>query len=104
MRQIKSKKIIIFESLDRFSLLVARIFRRLKFKVVYLQPAGSLNNEASVDRLAAKGIEQVDYDRFRYYEVPWFYNKEVDLARKIYVDLGHDEALTEFEPLFKRAA
>ena len=101
MRQIKSKKIIIFESLDRFSLLVARIFRRLKFKVVYLQPSGSLNNETIVDQLASEGIEQVDYDRFRYYEVPWFYNKEIDLARMVYTELGHDECLTEFAPLFE---
>jgi hypothetical protein len=101
MSQFKSKKIIIFESLNRFGLLIARLFKRLKYKVVYLQPAGSLNNEAAVDRLAAEGIEQVDYDRFRYYEVPWYYNKEIDLARKVYTALGHDEALAEFEPLFE---
>ncbi|MGA1870276.1 MAG: hypothetical protein ACMUJM_17190 [bacterium] len=97
---MKHSRLLIFDHLNLFRLIIAIFFRVFNYEILYLDLHGMLRDEVWILALKKWGIHIIEYDDFDDYDVKGLCCRQSELAKKVYMKLICHEKFLEPYTLF----
>ncbi len=94
-------KLLIIDQLSFMSLTYALLFRMLGFESIFLKVNRRLRNEKFIKLLIGLGISMVDYNSFRYFDLPKLVSLSGQLSKKVYSKIFDGNELKKHEAFFQ---